>query len=230
MTGERRAAEALSLACPTRQIRWRLSRFMRWCSEEGVPPAAADASALDRFIAELDVSSLAIDPQSLRRQTITAWAQCARTVPDWPAQALGAPVPRAWAIPWAELPVTLRADTEAWISRLAGHDLLAEEGPARPLRPATLRHHREQVRLAASAMVRSGTPMAEIASLADVTSAEAVRKSARYLIDRYGGPTRTIYCLAICLKAIARHHVKRPSRNWPYWATSAGASMILHPA
>ena len=84
---------------PDTAVRWRLSRFMRWCSEEGVTPAAADASALDRFIAEIDASSLAIDPQSLRRQTITAWAQCGRTVPDWPAQALGAPVPRAWAIP-----------------------------------------------------------------------------------------------------------------------------------
>ena len=55
--------------------------------------------------------------------------------------------------------------------------------------------------------------MAEITSLADITSAEAVRKSARYLIDRYGGPTRTIYFMAICLKAIARHHVKRTEQE-----------------
>lgn len=78
----------------------------------------------------------------------------------------------------------------------------------RPLRAASLKHHREQVRRAASALVRSGTPIEQITSLKSLTSVEAVKISVGFLLDRYGGPTVTVHMLASALKAIAQYFVK----------------------
>ena len=178
--------QVLSLACPTKAVRWRLSGFLRWCNDQGVTPEEADVSTLDRFIADVDASSLAKDPEALRRQIVAAWADCARKGPNWPMQALGPPAQRrGWAFRWAEFSAPFLADTEVG-SRAWRADLLAEEGPTRPLRPLTLHGHREQVRLAASALVLSGVPIADIMSLADVVKPESVRASARWLLDRNG--------------------------------------------
>jgi hypothetical protein len=46
------------LAPADRRVRLGLLRFAKWATLRGIPPDAVDDSAIDRYVAELDVATL----------------------------------------------------------------------------------------------------------------------------------------------------------------------------
>ena len=61
------------LAPADQRIRLPLSRFGRWTSLRGIKPEAVDDSVIDRFITELDATTLVRDLRGLHRTVTMAW-------------------------------------------------------------------------------------------------------------------------------------------------------------
>lgn len=116
--------------------------------------------------------------------------------------------PDRWTLRWEVFPSSLRADTQRWLDRLAGRDLL-EELPFRPVRPATLRSRDYQIRQFASAVVLRGCDPCRLTSLADLVAIDTFKSGLRFVLERRGNtPTSAIADLAATMKAVARYHVR----------------------
>lgn len=116
-------------------------------------PDQVDDGILADFQAYLETETLLTKPWRQYRETITQWHRAVDQVDGWPLTHLAVPPPRrGYCLDWAALPQPLRDDTERWLARLAGDDLLADDGPTRPARPETIKHHRFQVRQLVSAL------------------------------------------------------------------------------
>src|SRR5689334_18998085 len=121
--------------------------------------------------------------------------------------------PSGWTLPLAAFPASFRDDVQAWLARLAGRDSLAEDGPDRPLRAASVQTRPMEIRMAASALVLAGTPVEQIRGLADLVQPEPFRAVLRQLLERYGRPTPGLHHLGVALKAVAQHHAKLPQKE-----------------
>lgn len=141
---------------------------------------------------------------------------------SWPPIALEATLnPKVFSLPWAAFPVSLKAEVELLLERLAGRDL-SDDGPIRPLRPATLKMHAYELRTFASALVRQGLPAESLTSLAACLSLENYKLGLQWFYTRHGSkPSRTLHKLAANLKAIVRHWLKADE------ATLAAMSRIV---
>jgi integrase len=184
-----------------------VSRFLRYCSAQGIEPEAVTESTFAAFRKHLD-DTLLKDPEAVYASTVRGWKAAQAAVEKWPRLAVDIPDRRRiWTLPWTAFPPSLRDDVEAWLQRLAGCDLL-EEVPFRPARPSTVAHRERQIRSFASALVLGGRDPATIASLRDLVEIEAFKEGLRFFIKRNGEPSTAIENLATALKSIARHHLR----------------------
>ena len=152
--------QALHEACPTRWCRYPLAAFMRWCSEQGIAPAAVDTGTLQAFMNDLEETSLEPLPARLRSSIVLSWNRSADAVPAWPSTRLElVPARVPWTLKWPCFTPAFRQDVDACLERLAGTDPLDEDGPDKPLRPVTLKWRRFQIRMAASSLVAAGVPV-----------------------------------------------------------------------
>lgn len=180
------------IAC--RRVRMGLSRFLRFCSAEGVEPAAVDAAVFERFRAGLEASLLK-SPEATLRGTRRAWRLARR---------------QGYTLPWSAFPESLRRDAQGWLDRLAGRDPL-DEIAFRPVCAGTVAMRDRQLRAFASALVHRGRGAGELRGLADLVQVEALKQGLRFFLDRRGGRSSTaIADLAATLKAVARHWVRVP--------------------
>jgi hypothetical protein len=203
-------------------VRWKLSRFMAFCSSAGVGPNNVGDAVIEQFRAAMQDSDEVDNPESLVRIAIQAWNELVSTKPNWPQRVLTLPPPRTnrWTIEPELFPESFRQDVDQWQEGLSKVDPEAEEGRIRPLRPESLRLHRHQVFKAASALVFTGRPIETVTSLACLVEFEAFKKVLAHLRERQGGqPTTALLGLARTLTAIAKHkeqmsaqHVQRMGR------------------
>ena len=191
-------------------LRCGLARLVAFCADRGIAPGAVDDAALEGFRAWLEAGTLVPDPGRVQRRACLEWNRAAGLVPGWPGRAVAVPDRRdRLGLPPGTFPASFLADVDAWQARLAGEDLFDEAGPAKPLRPATLRHTRHQVLAAASACVRAGCDPGELRSLADLVEPERLRRGLGFLLERYGGEsTAALGELAATLVNVARHWVR----------------------
>jgi integrase len=190
-----------------------LSRVLRFLSAGGISPDEVTEKIFDAYHSHLD-RSLLKRPEQTFRLTIRAWRRAQAAVDRWPRIAVSIPERRkCWVYAWERFPESLRRDSQAWLVRLAGHDLL-EEAPFRPVRPATLGHREWQLRSFATAVVLAGRDPTTLTSLSDLVEIETYKAGLRYFLEREGGaPTTAIADLASVLKAVARHHVRVEPRH-----------------
>lgn len=195
---------------PVREDRYKLSRFFRWCSRSGIRPIEVDNETVTAFEAMLVSETLVKEPNKIVRQAVLVWNKCQGVIQGWPGITLERVSKRQpWTFPLSTFPQRFQDDAEHWCSRLGMSDLFDDEVPARACRPATIDHRRFQIRMMASALVRTGYDQAKITSLACLVDVERFKAGLRYMMDRGDGrPTEAIHGLAMGLKAIARHHVK----------------------
>jgi integrase len=197
-------------ALASKRLKDGLSRFMRYASALGLEPGDVTDAVMDGFLHALEDESLVRHPRIVHRRACACWNKACEQIPGWPQRRLSPPrSKRADVLRWDAFPPTLRDDTERWLAVLAGQDLLAENVPARPVRPATVVHRREQVRLFAGALVRRGRDAAQLRSLRDLVAMDNVREGLRFFLDRAGGATTSyVHDMASTLKSIARHWVR----------------------
>jgi hypothetical protein len=165
-----------------------LARFLAYCADHAILPEAVDKETFTGFLAWLEAGTLVPKPLALHRRAIVQWNRAVEQVPDWPQRKVQAPCRTNHVrLPLETFPASFHADVEAWLACLAGSDLLQESGPAKPLRPASLKHMRYQVLMVASACVRAGCEPGELRSLADLVEPERFRRAMRFLLDRMAG-------------------------------------------
>lgn len=192
--------------------RYKLSRLFRWCSSEHIAPKDLSDKHIDAFEAMLVGETLTKDPHKSVRNAVNQWNRYGRELEGWPSTKLSPMNKRErWTFPLENFPDSFRVDVEAWFTRSTIDDIFDEDAPIRPMRPATVKHRRTQIRCAASALVRSGMPINTVTSLAVLVEVSNFKKLLQYMIDRAGGaPTEAIFGLASGLKAIGLYHVKVP--------------------
>lgn len=189
----------------------RLSRFMSFCSGQGIAPGQIDDAVIDRFRVALTDSDEVDQPEAKVRDVIRAWNKLAALAgPTLPALAVSPRrVPR-WTIEPEKFPQEFQDDVARWLMCLSHIDPEAEEGPIRALRPASLASYRHQVFKAASALALSGhQPIDEITSLRSLLEIKAFQALMKFLRERQGGqPTKSLLGVAMTLKSIAKNWEK----------------------
>jgi integrase len=201
-------------------LRYRLSRFGRYCSGRGLGPGEVDDEIVAGFAQALLQNPAVARPKQVHRTVCLAWNECVATVPDWPPQRLTIPqFRRDYSLDWSVFPAPFQADVNAYLEHLAGNDLMAETARL-PASPVTLKFRRIQLRQIASGLVYSGREPDTVRSLADLVDVDAAKAILSFFLERRGQrKTGQIHNFALLLVSIARHwvevapeHVERPQR------------------
>ena len=200
----------------------RLGRLLRWLSARKITPHAVTRADLDQFHAAYLSDTLHGNPEQSWQAARQSWERMRTTCPSWPQIVLEAvPNSKAYSLPWDAFPPSLKAEVDLLLERLAGRDL-SDDGPVRPLRPATLKMRAYELRIFASALVLKCVDPQAISSLAICLSLDNYKRGLQWFYERGGSkPTRTVHNLAANLKSVARYWLKADE------ATLAAMSRIV---
>lgn len=196
--------------------RWKLTQLAQFCSALEIAPAEVSDQHIRDLRTALIEDSFQNKPEAVAANAVKTWNRLGQLIPQWPQVRL-APPPRKkepWTVPLEAFPSSFCDDLDRWTDRLENPDLLDGSGPPKALRPTTIKHRRFQVREAASALVHSGTPIVSITDLSVLVDLENLKAALRWIMGRFDGtPTEAIKGVAVCLQAIARHHVQVPEEH-----------------
>lgn len=198
---------ALTDQLTTPASRYGTSAFVHCCSAGGIEPENVTEQTFEEYRLELLNSSYREKPERAFSLFCQAWSKAQRENQSWPRAIARCPKRRDhWVFPWDRFPESLHRDARIWLNRLAGRDL--EEGPARPVRPATLKHREWQIRVLATAAVQGGSDVQKLQRLADLVAVETLKAALGFLLARRDGTSTTgIADLAAMAKAVAKHYV-----------------------
>lgn len=185
-----------------------LARFLRYCVDHGIAPDAVSDTTFSAFAASLTTGTLVAKPQRVERMARQQWNRAA-ALPGWPVTLVPVTSNRDdYQLPLDRLPPSFAADLEAWMRRLSGADPLDEFGPARPLRPSSLKTARGHVLRFAAALVHAGEEPRTLTTLAALVVPERFKAALLWLMARLGGASPGLIEQAKCLLAVARHWVQ----------------------
>jgi len=179
---------------PPRNFIWGLSRLGRFCSSQGITPSAVDNRVVEAFIEAIRQETFKTNPERLHRDVCVAWNKAADMVPDMGLPKLTLPSYRKnCTAPWETLPASFRADTDAWLASMSKEaDLLSEEGPLKPLRPASIDSYRYAIRQAFAALVANGHDTDSISSLGILAHGGNAKTVLQFYLERNGGKTSSM--------------------------------------
>ena len=214
IAGKRRGALAPEWAALLDQVedryeRSRLSRFMSWCTTEGIAPTDVGQADVDRFVMALSTSSLTERPKAVHRDLALAWGRCRTTVAGWPEAEFKVPNhSRSYALSEGDFSEAFVKDVAAYLHHLAEVDPF-EETPRKAMAPTTLRDVKLRIYQLASALAQSGRDPKSITGLCDLVVPEAAKAALRVQHQRNGGrKTGQLANYARTLINAARHWVK----------------------
>ena len=200
------AWQRLADQLPSDSMKRSVSRLMRFCSARGIEPEAITEETFQLLEEHLN-DSLKISRHVLS-MTASGWRKAQDAVKDWPKAKFEILArQKRWTLPFAAFPASFADDCERWLRKLAGADLIEETSP-RPVCVATLALRQRQVRAFASALTLQSRDPKTITSLADLVDIRSFKDGLRFYITHLGKVTSSVVDLAICLVAIARHHVQ----------------------
>ncbi len=189
-----------------------LAAFCNWCAAEDILPERVDDAVVQRFHVWLESRSLCPRPRDVVRRTPQLWNAAGEKVGCWPKAKLTlisfkTPPKR---LQWQDLPVSFRADAEAYFAMRSHPDPFDERpnAPVRPLAPRTLDQQKINLRLAASVLVESGVPAEDIHSLAVLVEPERFKAVLRHYHERAKGqPNAFVVDVAKTLIQVAYYHL-----------------------
>jgi integrase len=192
-----------------RYERSRLSRFMSWCTADGIAPADVNQSDVDRFVVALAKESLVERPRAVHRDLALAWDRCRATVAGWPDVEIAVPnYSRAYALAEGDFSDAFVQDVDAYLRHLAEVDPF-EDTPRQAMAPTTLRDTKLRIYQLASALAQSGRDPKTITGLGDLVAPEAAKAALRVQHERNGKrKTGQLANYARTLISAARHWVK----------------------
>lgn len=186
-------------------LRTGLSRFMRYCTKQGISPAAVDDGVARNYLQALETESLVKNPRELHQNCCRLWNKVSALIGDWPDITLTVPRynERLYAIPNSMISIPLQADIDTYLDRMAGADLF--QGPVKPLKPGSLKSMRRRIGWYLSALHHAGEDVTHIDSLSELCRFDRFVKAMTWHWQRAGNkPTSnlasiawTIYCIAV---------------------------------
>jgi integrase len=192
-----------------------LSRFMTYCSSHMIKPDDVSTETFLRFREWMESTQLLKHPERTMRWSAKLWNRAVDRVPAWPREQINLePVRDLYGCPWEALTEDLREDTELWLKRLSGANLLDESAPSRPAAKATLSSYKYTIRQLVGALERRNVDITQLSSLADLVRPETLVKAIEFLKDRTGKDRSSmLHHIASKAIAIARHHAKLPENQ-----------------
>jgi len=188
-----------------------LALFANWCAYKPIVPGIVDDAVVLRFLEWLETRTLCPKPRDVVRRIPHLWNEMATKSLVWPRVTLSTlslklPPKR---VQWGDLPESLRRDTEAYLAMRGNPDPFGERpnAPPRPLAASTLHQQREHIRLAASVLIESGIPKADLACLASLVDPDRFKMVLRHYMGADGQPNAFVICMAKTLIAIAYYYV-----------------------
>ena len=185
-----------------------LSRFLRYCTKQGILPAAVDDVVASNYLQALETESLVTNPRELHRNSCRLWNKVSASIGDWPDNGLTVPRynERLYAIPNSTISLPLQAEIDDYLDRLAGADLF--QGPVRPLKPSSLKTMRRYIVWYLSALHYIGEDVTKIDSLSELCRFDLFVKAMRWHWERAGNkPTSNLASIAWTVRCIAVKHL-----------------------
>jgi hypothetical protein len=206
-------------------MRLGLSRLARFASGHGVDPAQVNDKLLTALLTYLSADALHKNPRRSHRMACQAWNRAVELTPGLAGAQVAVPdYRRTYVLAPADLPGTLVADIEAFLTRMAGETSWTEDDDVfHPLRPRSIATRRQQLMGFVSALIRSDVPATSLRTLADVITPELVKTGLRFIIEHAnataGGTDpkagwKHAYYTGRALVAVAKYWVK-PDRTDP---------------
>ena len=194
--------------------RYKLSHIARYCTTINIEPEQLDDAVMARLLEDLRDRSLKAEPERVHRDATVMWNRLANADPAWPQQRLAVVDNRdCYSLPWESFPEPLRQDIEAWLAHLAGADPFKPRNFS-PLRPASLKTRKNQLRLYLSALVLSGVDPALLVSLKAAVTLERAKIGFMFFWKRAGQqPSHHASQIAGMVLSIARHWAKLPKKS-----------------
>jgi integrase len=191
-------------------LRFQLDRLLHYASGLGISPDDIDDEVLNAFHEALINESIVKHPYEIYRGAAKSWNNAGKRIPGWPQERLTVPSRQQLVTcDWSVFPASLKADVETYCRRAAGLDL-SDDHFVRPQRPATLETRRWQLRLIATAVVKSGAAAETLTGLSVLLQPEIAAAGLQYLLERNGGTSSPqISHLATFLPALA-HRIDMP--------------------
>ncbi|WP_175577695.1 site-specific integrase [Mongoliimonas terrestris] len=194
----------------TRKMPWALSRLIRYCLEQGIGPRAVDDTVLAGYIDAYRQTTFKTDPDRHYYDVCKVWRQLA-TDSQLGLKSVAIPSRvEVYTPAWKDIVPSFVAEVDAWLSAMSEEgDLLAENGPNRPLRPASVKSYRYSVLQIVAGLCHSGRPLASIKSLSDLVKGDAPKLALQFHLDRNNGePSTMLSMIAHVLLLIAKHAVR----------------------
>jgi integrase len=178
--------KALHGALPDMRLRNGLRRFIGYCDARGISPSEVDDAVLDAFYEYLRTETFVREPRYRHRETAQLWNRAATNVASWPKQQLKPPDyrRRGYSVPLQDFPITFQNDLKSYCAWLGRDDPFDDNAPSRPRKPSTIALRHKLLVYAASALVRSGRPIASIQGLSALLASKDVRTILYFFHER----------------------------------------------
>jgi len=188
--------------------RIRLGTLMRFLSEEGIGPDQVTDADLIRYRDRLFSESLRRGVKKTWDHIIWEWNRAVREIDGFPQITIDRPSGKDRKTLSPDVfPVSLWSDSEVWLDRLQGKDILAD-GPVRAVSDSTRKTREYQLLYFASALVEAGLDPNSLTSLDVLVSQENFEKGMRLLFDRKERQkTSHLGDIGGGLISLARHYV-----------------------
>src|SRR5215469_12538333 len=189
----------------TNTLRLRLNRLAHYCSSQRINPDGVDDRVLTAFYDALTAESILKCPYKAYWGAAKYWNDAADRFSDWPPQRLTVPSRKQlFAYSWEIFPASLKQDVDAYCDRASGLRL-DDDHFLRAQRPATIKTRRQQLRLFATAIAKSGIACETLIGLPVLLQPSIAAAGLQFLKDRNGGKSgRQISHIAEFLPTLAR--------------------------
>jgi hypothetical protein len=200
--------------------------FARFCTVRGLTPLMVSSATLEDFLAQPVERTLKPYPRGLAARVRKVWNRACAGVEGWPQHPLpGLSTPARSIKPLAAFPQSFQEDLAAFGARMTATVLdAADDGSEdddeasvpligrKPVRASTAAMRMSHARWAASALVESGVPFAEVTSLSSlVTPLARARAILRRLYNEAGDkPSAKGMHVAEVVLMIAKYSVRLP--------------------
>ncbi len=183
-----------------------LSRFLRFCSAQGIAPGAVNDTVSAQFLAAIEAESLLVKPKTRHQSMCRVWNRMMETHAGsgWPQVHLTVPryEQRLYRIGAEKVSAGVAADVEAYLTHLRGTDIFS--GLPKPFRPKSVKAVEGHLWRYLSALHHAGVELSGVPSFDALLTPELVKRGMRWFLGRNGDkPSKHIGEIAWALRCYA---------------------------
>lgn len=210
LSPEWRALWEVVLAFEDRTLEASLSRFVYFLNRLGVAPCDVSEVQTLAFRNAMEMNEIRKSPDTAYRAAVNGWNLAVKRIPHWPRQKFILPSrQKKTKLDISMFPSSFRLDLDGFVRSIEHPDPLDPLARTAPLRAATIKQYYAQLVRFASVLVRSGIPIGNIMSLADVVSPANAELGLRWMLTQTdNAKTRGIAEIAKLLRNVAKRYVR----------------------